>query len=133
MMGKEVGSTTDAITAQAPQCLPPQQRCQDGPTPLQVVPEGWRVCLRLQSWYCARAHLVPPGRRSPSLDRELRGVPVSRQPLECRGGSGAGRAQGEGRRVKAQAENPIVDWGARARKREGWPEEEEERAERNGK
>lgn len=75
---------------------------------------------------------MPPGRRSPSLDRELRGVLVSRQALECPGGSGAGQAPGEGRRVKAQAENPIIDQGARARKQGGWLEEKE-RAERNGK
>ena len=124
--------------AQAPQRLPPQQRCQDGPAPLQVVPGGLARLPEAAELVLRQAHLVPPGRWSPSLDRELRGVPVSRQPLECRGRSGAGRAQGEGWRVKAQAENPIIDWGTRARKREGWPEEEEEeeeeeRAERNGK
>ena len=52
--------------------------------------------------------------------------------MECPGGSGAGQAPGEGRRVKAQAENPIIDQGAGARKQGGWLEEKE-RAERNGK
>lgn len=47
---------------------------------------------------------------------------------------GLGKPPGEGRRVEAQSENPVIDQGARARKQVGWPEEKEkQKAERNGK
>lgn len=49
------------------------------------------------------------------------------------GGAGAWEPQGEGRRVKAQAEKPVIHLGARARKRRIWLGEEEEGVERNRK
>ena len=52
---------------QAPRRLPPQQRCQDGPAPLQMVPEGRRVRLRPQSWYCVE----------PTVSRQADGAPAS--------------------------------------------------------
>lgn len=59
--------------------------------------------------------------------------PVSWRALGCLGGAGAWEPQGEGRRVKAQAEKPVIHLGARARKRRIWLGEEEEGVERNRK